>query len=133
MGIGDLAAETGVKVVTIRYYEQIGVLPAVKRTSLITGAMEETTSGGCASFAGAAIWDSRSVRSAIYCGCRPKMAHPVRKYARWPHSSRRQSKVRSPISSGLPRNCGVSVRHVTAAGLWLTVGSSKRFLPAPAR
>jgi len=33
MGIGDLAAETGVKVVTIRYYEQIGVLPAVKRTS----------------------------------------------------------------------------------------------------
>jgi DNA-binding transcriptional MerR regulator len=32
MGIGDLAKETGVKVVTIRYYEQIGVLPAVKRT-----------------------------------------------------------------------------------------------------
>jgi len=33
MGIGDLAKRTGVKVVTIRYYEQIGVLPAVKRTS----------------------------------------------------------------------------------------------------
>ena len=33
MSIGDLAKETGVKVVTIRYYEQIGVLPAVKRTS----------------------------------------------------------------------------------------------------
>jgi DNA-binding transcriptional MerR regulator len=33
MGIGDLAKETGVKVVTIRYYEQIGVLPVVKRTS----------------------------------------------------------------------------------------------------
>ena len=33
MSIGDLAKATGVKVVTIRYYEQIGVLPAVKRTS----------------------------------------------------------------------------------------------------
>ncbi len=33
MTIGDLAKETGVKVVTIRYYEQIGVVPAVNRTS----------------------------------------------------------------------------------------------------
>ena len=33
MCIGDLAKETGVKVVTIRYYERVGVLPAVKRTS----------------------------------------------------------------------------------------------------
>jgi DNA-binding transcriptional MerR regulator len=33
MRIGDLAKETGIKVVTIRYYERIGVLPAVKRTS----------------------------------------------------------------------------------------------------
>ena len=32
MGIGELAKETGVKVVTIRYYEQIGVLPAPNRT-----------------------------------------------------------------------------------------------------
>lgn len=32
MTIGDLARETGVKVVTIRYYEQIGVVPAVTRT-----------------------------------------------------------------------------------------------------
>ena len=32
MGIGDLAQETGVKAVTIRYYEQIGVLPVEKRT-----------------------------------------------------------------------------------------------------
>ena len=33
MGIGDLAKETGLRIVTIRYYEQIGVLPTVKRTS----------------------------------------------------------------------------------------------------
>lgn len=33
MGIGDLAKQTGVKIVTIRYYEKIGVLPVVKRTS----------------------------------------------------------------------------------------------------
>ncbi len=33
MGIGDLATKTGVKVVTIRYYERIGVLPEVTRTS----------------------------------------------------------------------------------------------------
>ena len=33
MSIGDLAKETGIKVVTIRYYERIGVLPMVKRTS----------------------------------------------------------------------------------------------------
>lgn len=30
--IGDLAREVGVKVVTIRYYERIGLLPAVRRS-----------------------------------------------------------------------------------------------------
>lgn len=33
MSIGELANETGVKVVTIRYYEQSGVLPAPGRTT----------------------------------------------------------------------------------------------------
>ena len=33
MTIGDLAKETGGRVVTVRYYEHVGVLPAVKRTS----------------------------------------------------------------------------------------------------
>ena len=32
LGIGDLAEETGVKVVTIRYYERIGLMPRVSRT-----------------------------------------------------------------------------------------------------
>ena len=32
VSIGELAKETGVKVVTIRYYEQIGILPAPART-----------------------------------------------------------------------------------------------------
>src|SRR3954452_23975323 len=31
--IGDLARMTGTKVVTVRYYEQIGLLPAPSRTS----------------------------------------------------------------------------------------------------
>ena len=31
--IGELASQTGVKVVTIRYYEQVGVLPVPARTS----------------------------------------------------------------------------------------------------
>jgi Cu(I)-responsive transcriptional regulator len=31
--IGDLAKQSGAKIVTIRYYEQIGLLPACKRTS----------------------------------------------------------------------------------------------------
>jgi Cu(I)-responsive transcriptional regulator len=33
LGIGDLAKATGTKVVTIRYYEQIGLMPAPDRTS----------------------------------------------------------------------------------------------------
>jgi DNA-binding transcriptional MerR regulator len=33
MHIGELARETGVKVVTIRYYEEAGVLPVAQRTS----------------------------------------------------------------------------------------------------
>lgn len=33
MSIGELAKETGVKVVTIRYYEQIGVLPSPARST----------------------------------------------------------------------------------------------------
>lgn len=33
IGIGDLAKGTGTKVVTVRYYEQIGLLPAPSRTA----------------------------------------------------------------------------------------------------
>jgi DNA-binding transcriptional MerR regulator len=33
IGIGDLAKETGIKVVTVRYYEQIGLLPVPSRTA----------------------------------------------------------------------------------------------------
>ena len=33
MSIGELAKKTGVKVVTIRYYEQTGILPAAARTA----------------------------------------------------------------------------------------------------
>jgi Cu(I)-responsive transcriptional regulator len=33
MRIGDLAEATGTKVVTIRYYEKIGLLPAPRRTA----------------------------------------------------------------------------------------------------
>jgi DNA-binding transcriptional MerR regulator len=32
MGIGDLAKKSGVKIVTVRYYEQIGILSDVQRT-----------------------------------------------------------------------------------------------------
>lgn len=33
IGIGDLAKASGTKVVTVRYYEQIGLLPAPSRTA----------------------------------------------------------------------------------------------------
>src|SRR5579863_10273995 len=33
IGIGDLARGTGTKVVTVRYYEQIGLLPVPSRTA----------------------------------------------------------------------------------------------------
>src|SRR3984957_15101661 len=33
IGIGDLAKGTGTKVVTVRYYEQIGLLPVPSRTA----------------------------------------------------------------------------------------------------
>ena len=33
MSIGELATATGVKIVTIRYYEQIGLIPAPARTA----------------------------------------------------------------------------------------------------
>ena len=37
--IGDLARLTGTKVETIRYYESIGLLPAMPAPRAITGAM----------------------------------------------------------------------------------------------
>jgi DNA-binding transcriptional MerR regulator len=33
LSIGDLAKETGTQVVTVRYYERIGLLPEVSRTA----------------------------------------------------------------------------------------------------
>jgi DNA-binding transcriptional MerR regulator len=44
--IGDLARLTGTKIETIRYYESIGLLPAVARTSAIIGATPAPTLSG---------------------------------------------------------------------------------------
>ena len=63
MGIGDLAKETGVKVVIIRYYGRAGVLRLSSGHQVITGLMAGTTSGDCGSCVGAAIWDSRLTKS----------------------------------------------------------------------
>ena len=55
MSIGELAMETGVKIVTIRYYEQIGVLPALCEPPPITAPTARNTRNGSALYAGAEI------------------------------------------------------------------------------
>ena len=50
LSIGDVAMATGVKVVTIRYYEQIGLLPIPSRTDGNYRPIVRSTYAGCGSF-----------------------------------------------------------------------------------
>jgi hypothetical protein len=64
LGMGELAKKTGVKVVTVRYYEQIGILAIALNAP--TKTIAPTTRGTrsvCVSFGAAAIWACRSSRS----------------------------------------------------------------------
>ena len=56
--IGDLAKATGTKVVTVRYYEQAGLLPAPPRTS---GSELRRINGRCQS--GGLIADCRIIEA----------------------------------------------------------------------
>ena len=55
LAIGDLAKATGTKVVTIRYYEQAGLLPAPAARTATTVPTKLTICIGSASFADAGI------------------------------------------------------------------------------
>ena len=58
MSIGDLSKEAGVKVVTIRYYEQINLMPAPPRTAGNYGPINWNISADFSSSDGAGIWGS---------------------------------------------------------------------------
>jgi hypothetical protein len=67
MTIGHLAKATGVKVVTIRYYEQAGILPVPLRTQGIIEPIRPSTYDVCSSSDDYGTWASLWSRFGIYC------------------------------------------------------------------
>lgn len=67
LSIGTLAQAAGVKVVTIRYYERIKLMPVPPRTEGNYRPTERSICIGSASFAAAGIWVSPSIRSGNSC------------------------------------------------------------------
>ena len=61
--IGTLAKKTGTKVQTIRYYEQIGLMPEPGRTEGANDAMATPNSTACHLSGTPGNWDSRWTRS----------------------------------------------------------------------
>ena len=68
IGIGDLAKGTGTKVVTVRYYEQIGMLPVPSERQETTGPIATNICAACGSFAAVGIWGLHPIKFAIFCG-----------------------------------------------------------------
>jgi len=62
--IGALARETGVKIPTIRYYEQLGLIDEPARRGAISGAMRRAMPSACGSSVMPASWACRWRRSA---------------------------------------------------------------------
>lgn len=81
--IGALAKEVGVKVVTIRYYEQIGILPSPERTEGIIAAIRWYTSKSCVSFAVAANWAFLLNRFETCSVCPLRVQERAKRCARW--------------------------------------------------
>jgi len=57
--IGDLAKSTGTKVVTICYYERIGLLPRLSARAATTALTSPCAWTGCVSSGVAVAWASR--------------------------------------------------------------------------
>ena len=64
--IGQLALQTGCKVQTIRYYEQIALMPEAARTAGTSDATIDGTSSGWRSSDTVGSWDFRWMPSASY-------------------------------------------------------------------
>lgn len=67
LSIGNVALATGVKVVTIRYYEKVELMPAPRRTPETIVSTANSTSGDCISFADAGTWGSAWSRLRSCC------------------------------------------------------------------
>jgi hypothetical protein len=60
LAIGELARRSGYAVQTLRYYEQIGLMPKPPRTSGGQRRYRKDCSAGCSSSGMLATWGSRS-------------------------------------------------------------------------
>ena len=81
LSIGELAKKSGVKVVTIRYYEQIGLLAAPERTEGNYRTYNRNTPAVSASSEDVVISVFRSIRFGIFFACRQKMLRRARRSA----------------------------------------------------
>ena len=74
INIGTLAKATGTKVVTVRYYEKIGLLPVPSRSSANYRSYSERDLFRLSSSGDAGPSDSHSTKSASCFGFRPTVS-----------------------------------------------------------
>jgi MerR family regulatory protein len=80
--IGELAKQTGVKVVTIRYYEQIGILPVPARSPCNYRVYSHEHVRHFTSFDVVVTWASPLTKSGRCYDSPPKTHRPALRFAR---------------------------------------------------
>ena len=78
LAIGELARRSGYAVQTLRYYEQIGLMPKPPGPREVSAATVKICCAGCSSSGALATWGSRSKTSAAYSISRADPICPAR-------------------------------------------------------
>ena len=128
LSIGELAKGTGVKMVTIRYYEQTGLLP--RRTNHANYRAYRPEHARAAPLYPPLPRSRFFARSgAATCSASlPKMRRPARRCAALQSATSSKSfRASWPTSSALRQSFVASASHVMAAGLWPSAALWKHF------
>lgn len=114
LSIGELAKESGVKIVTIRYYEQIGILPFPDRTEPITGFTHPGTRSACVSFVADGISVFPWSKSATCFSFLRGMLNPAGKFATLQRDTSNLSRRNCLTSNGSLQSYAGSLLHARA-------------------
>ena len=105
IAIGELGRRSGVKVPTIRYYEQIGLLRQPARTEGQQRRYEAGTWHGCRSSATLVSWASRWRRSGPSSSFRISQTNHAPSQTRSPKLASWKSSIALPASLPCRRSC----------------------------
>ena len=129
LSIGELAKATNVKIVTIRYYEQVGLMPAPSVPKETTARIIPSTATDCSSSGDCEDSASPSTKYETSSVSPPRGANPVTMSTGSPTPTSPPSKRSSEISRNSRPNSARSATDVKEEGASPNAASSKHSHP----